>query len=83
MNANISVHEAQTNKDPDSPLVFSMEGFPDQPPSPLIPRFWAPGWNSEAAVNKYQEEVGGPLRGGNPGRPLIGPPEKPAATIFH
>jgi NADH-quinone oxidoreductase subunit G len=82
VSANISVHEAETNKDPDSPLVFSMEGFPGQPPSPLIPRFWAPGWNSEQAVNKFQEEVSGPLRGGNPGRPLIGPPENPQRAYF-
>ncbi len=82
INANISVHEAQTGKDPDSPLIFSMEGFPNQPPSPLIPRFWAPAWNSEQAVNKYQQEVGGPLRGGNPGRPLIGPPEEPQCRYF-
>lgn len=82
MNVNIDVHEPQTNKDPDSPLVFSMEGFPGQPPSPLIPRFWAPGWNSEAAVSKYQEQVGGPLRGGNPGRALIRPRENPRRAYF-
>ena len=33
-----------------------------------IPRFWAPGWNSVQALNKFQSEVGGPLRGGDPGR---------------
>lgn len=82
MNANISVHEPQTDQDPDSPLALSMEGFPNQPPSPLIPRFWSPGWNSVQAVNKYQEQVGGPLRGGNPGRLLIGPPEEPQRKYF-
>jgi len=82
VHANVSVHEPQPDKDPDSPLAFSMEGFPDQPPSPLIPRFWAPAWNSVQAVNKFQQEVSGPLRGGNPGRPLIGPPEHPRRTYF-
>lgn len=73
MHANVSVHEPSTPVDPDSPLSFSMEGYPDQPPASLIPRFWAPRWNSVQSVNKFQEEVGGPLRGGNPGRRLIEP----------
>ncbi|HYA32050.1 MAG TPA: hypothetical protein VED67_04760, partial [Thermodesulfovibrionales bacterium] len=33
----------------------------------------APGWNSVQAVNKFQSEVGGPLRGGDPGKRLIEP----------
>ena len=67
------VHEPQPPEDPDSPLAFSMEGYQGEPPPPLIPRFWAPGWNSVQAVNKFQSEVGGPLRGGDPGRRLIEP----------
>jgi NADH-quinone oxidoreductase subunit G len=39
----------------------------------LIPFFWAPGWNSIQAVNKFQSEVGGSLRGGDPGVRLIEP----------
>ena len=31
-------------------------------------RLWAPGWNSVQAITKFQEEIGGPLRGGDPGR---------------
>ncbi|HEY3269291.1 MAG TPA: NADH-quinone oxidoreductase subunit NuoG [Armatimonadota bacterium] len=73
ISANIDVHEPQPPDDPDAPLSFSMEGFQEQPPSPLIPRFWAPGWNSIQALNKYQEEIAGPLRGGDPGRRLIEP----------
>jgi hypothetical protein len=68
-----SVHEPQPPEDVDSPLAFSMEGYPGQPPAALIPRFWAPGWNSVQALNKFQSEVGGPLRGGDPGRRLIEP----------
>ena len=45
-------------------------------PSPLIPQFWTPGWNSVQALNKYQDEVGGPLCEENPGLRLI----EPAAT---
>ncbi|MBN2366907.1 MAG: NADH-quinone oxidoreductase subunit G, partial [Calditrichaeota bacterium] len=40
---------------------------------PLIPFFWAPGWNSDNAINKYQIEVGGPLHSGDPGLRLIEP----------
>jgi NADH-quinone oxidoreductase subunit G len=72
--ANISVHEPKPPEDPDSPLSFTMEGTPDQPPSPLIPFFWSPGWNSIQSVNKFQEEVAGPLRGGDPGVRLVEPP---------
>ncbi len=83
MSADIGVAERQPPVDDDSPLSFSMEGFQGEPPPPLIPRYWAPGWNSVQALNKFQEEVGGPLRGGNPGRRLIEPapgrPEQPPA----
>src|ERR1051325_6700300 len=73
MLAQLSVHEPKPPDDPDSPLSFSMEGYEGQPPSPLIPRFWSPGWNSIQSLNKFQEEVGGPLHGGDPGQRLIEP----------
>ncbi len=63
MTANVSVNEPPPPDDPDSPLAFSMEGAQKRPPAPLVPRFWTPGWNSAQAVHKFQEEVGGPLRG--------------------
>jgi NADH-quinone oxidoreductase subunit G len=50
-----------------------MEGYSGPPPPALIPRFWAPGWNSVQAVNKFQEEVGEQLAGGDPGVRLIEP----------
>ena len=75
MLANISVHEPKPPQDPDSPLSFSMEGYsaPAQPPPPLTPFFWTPGWNSIQSVNKFQSEIGGPLCGGDPGVRLIEP----------
>jgi NADH-quinone oxidoreductase subunit G len=73
MRAHISVHEPKQPEDPDSALAYSMEGYEGQPPGALNPRFWAPGWNSVQALNKFQDEVGGPLRGGDPGRRLIEP----------
>ncbi len=69
----INIHEPQPPEDADSPLSFSMEGYHGQPPPSLIPRFWAPHWNSVQAVNKYQEEVGALLRDGPVGMRLLEP----------
>ncbi len=68
MRANQSVHEIRQPQDVDSALTFSMEGYagPNEP-SALIPFAWAPGWNSPQAWNKFQDEVGGHLRQGDPG----------------
>ncbi len=71
--ADVTVHEPKPPADPDSPLAFSMEGYPQQPPSALITRFWAPGWNSVQSLNKFQSEVGGALTGGDPGVRLLEP----------
>ena len=73
IHADVDVSEPKPPDDPDSPLAFSMEGSERQPPAALIPRFWAPHWNSIQALNKFQEEVAGPLRGGNAGKRLIEP----------
>jgi NADH-quinone oxidoreductase subunit G len=82
MLANISVHEPKPPDDPDSALAFSMESGPEAAPSSLIPFFWAPGWNSIQAVNKFQSEVGGPLRGGDPGVRLIEPSQESVWKYF-
>jgi len=70
---NINISEPKTPEDPDSALSFSMEGTPDKPPAALIPFFWSPGWNSIQATNTYQEEPGGPLRGGDAGVRMFEP----------
>ena len=68
------MHEPRPPDDPDSPLAFSMEGYPLPPDSSaLIGRYWAPGWNSNQAINKFQIEAGGALRGGPVGCRLIQP----------
>ncbi|HEY1113594.1 MAG TPA: NADH-quinone oxidoreductase subunit NuoG [Chitinophagaceae bacterium] len=67
MLANLQVSEPRPPGDDDSPLSFTMEGYKGLAPSAAIPFFWSPGWNSVQAVTKYQEEPGGPLRGGDPG----------------
>jgi NADH-quinone oxidoreductase subunit G len=73
MLANVTVSEPKPFDDLDSPLAFSMEGFSGQPPPPLIPFFWAPGWNSIQSLNRFQEEIAGPLRGGDSGVRIISP----------
>lgn len=82
MLAHINVSEPKPPDDPDTALSFSMEGFKGEPPAPLLPRYWAPGWNSVQALNKFQDEVGGPLHGGDPGRRLIGPDQEGPVTYF-
>jgi len=79
MHAHISVFDVPPPADPDSPLAFTMEGYHGQPPAPLIPRFWAPGWNSIQSLNKFQQEVAGALRGGDPGVRLIEPGGRPGS----
>jgi NADH-quinone oxidoreductase subunit G len=73
MHAQKDVHEPRPPQDADSPLAFSMEGATGlaPEPAPLIPMFWYPSWNSPQAVNKFQDEIGGPLKGGDPGAHLF------------
>jgi len=86
MRANLSVHEPRAPQDKDSALAFSMEGFNgaqagDRPGS-LIPFAWAPGWNSPQSWNKFQDEVGGHLREGDPGVRLIEPAADAGADYY-
>ena len=67
MQADVNVSEPKPPVDTDSSLSFTMEGYRGLPPSSMIPFFWSPGWNSVQSINKYQQEVGGPLFGGDPG----------------
>jgi len=72
MYANIDVSESQVPEDPDSPMSFSMEGYRGRRiPTALRSWYWSPGWNSPQVLSKFQEEVGGALRGGDPGLRLI------------
>lgn len=80
--ANISVHEPKPPEDSYSALSFSMEGTLRMPPAALNPFYWSPGWNSIQATNFYQQEIAGPLRGGDPGIRLIEPAKKPDGRYF-
>ncbi|MCS4258271.1 NADH dehydrogenase subunit G [Pseudomonas protegens] len=72
MRANQSVHEPRTPQDPDTAFAYSMEGYSGSvEPRSQVPFAWSPGWNSPQAWNKFQDEVGGHLRAGDPGTRLI------------
>lgn len=71
---NVDVDEPKPPLDPDSPFTFSMEGYSGQVLPSLLPRTWAPGWNSwQQSTVKFQAEVNGPLAGGDPGWRLLEP----------
>ncbi|UTO05189.1 NADH-quinone oxidoreductase subunit NuoG [Moraxella sp. FZLJ2107] len=68
MRAPLSIHEPMQPKDLDTALTFSMEGYVGNQTNPAsIPFAWAAGWNSPQAWNKYQDKVGGKLKGGDVG----------------
>lgn len=60
MMANQTVHEAKATMDNNSNYNFSMEGGNVNNTS-IMPFTWAPGWNSNQSISKYQQQVGGPL----------------------
>ncbi|QAX81785.1 NADH-quinone oxidoreductase subunit NuoG [Candidatus Pseudomonas adelgestsugas] len=72
MHADISVHEPCIPQDQDTAFTFSMEGYSGSvEPRQQVPFAWSPGWNSPQAWNKFQDEVGGHIRSGDPGTRLI------------
>jgi NADH-quinone oxidoreductase subunit G len=80
MRANISVHEPKQREDEETPLAFSMEGLNRAQPGALLPWVWAPGWNSNQSVHKFQTHAGGPLKGGTAGVRLLQPGNGGAGT---
>ncbi|WP_313026020.1 NADH-quinone oxidoreductase subunit NuoG [Pseudomonas lopnurensis] len=74
MRANIAVSEPRQPQDNDSAFAYSMEGYAGSAENrQQIPFAWSPGWNSPQAWNKFQDEVGGHLRAGDPGVRLLAP----------
>jgi NADH-quinone oxidoreductase subunit G len=73
INAAVSVHEPKQHEDEESPLAYSMEGLNRSQPGALLPYVWAPGWNSNQSLHRFQAEVGGPLKGGTAGVRLLQP----------
>jgi NADH-quinone oxidoreductase subunit G len=71
MHAYQSAHETAPQQDRETPFAFSMEGSRLAVPAAWQPVIWAPGWNSTQAVNKFQTEIAGQLRGGELGARLL------------
>jgi NADH-quinone oxidoreductase subunit G len=71
MHADIKVSESSQPQDVETPFAFSMEGATAQVPPSVLPVIWAPGWNSNQAVNKFQEQIGGHLSDGDVGIRLL------------
>ena len=83
MRAPLSVHEPKQPIDIDSALTFSMEGYVgNQTPSALVPFAWSAGWNSPQAWNKFQDNVGGHLKGGDSGVRLFDHLKKRPSRTF-
>lgn len=78
--ADIDVSERKQPLDEDSALAFTMEGSPVNPAAALIPQVWSPGWNSNEAINKFQAEIDGPLKGGDPGLRILDHQDTPPST---
>ena len=71
MNAGVNIHEPKTKIDEETPFSYSMEGSNRDQPGALVPYVWAPGWNSNQSVYKFQQEVGGAMAGGDAGVRLL------------
>lgn len=72
MQANINVHEPCVAQDNETMFAFSMEGSHGlQYPQQQVAFAWVPGWNSPQAWNRFQDEIGGHLRYGDPGILLL------------
>ncbi|GFZ83072.1 NADH-quinone oxidoreductase subunit G [Pseudohongiella nitratireducens] len=62
MRANKNVHEPKQEQDPDGIMSYSMEGVSPLKEARVFNTPWAPGWNSNQSVFKFQDEVGGHLK---------------------
>ena len=67
MKANVNVHEPKQAVDDESVMAFSMEGMPALKDSNILATTWAPRWNSNQAISKFQEEINGELKQGHVG----------------
>ncbi|NHN89766.1 NADH-quinone oxidoreductase subunit NuoG [Acetobacter conturbans] len=68
----ISVRDQPPPASPDTPFSSSMEGaYGPEMPGALVPTYQAPAWNSVQALNRFQFEIGGPMRGGPSGIRLL------------
>ncbi|MEC8357834.1 MAG: NADH-quinone oxidoreductase subunit NuoG [Pseudomonadota bacterium] len=71
MIANRNVHEPKQPVDNESVMAFSMEGMPAMKDASILGSTWAPSWNSNQSISKFQEEVNGELKQGHTGTLLL------------
>lgn len=71
MKANLNVHEPKQAVDAESHMAFSMEGIPAQKDALILGAAWAPQWNSNQAISKFQSEINGELKQGSTGARLL------------
>ena len=71
MRAHINVHEPKQEQDEDGILSYSMEGVPALKDASVFTSPWAPGWNSNQALFKFETVVGGPLKQASGGEHLV------------
>lgn len=61
MRAHINVHEPKQEQDEDGLMTYSMEGVPPTTDATIFNSPWAPGWNSNQALFKFQKHTGAEL----------------------
>lgn len=71
MIANVNVHEPKQPVDKESVMSFSMEGISSQKDASVLASSWAPKWNSNQSISKFQDEVNGELKQGHVGCLII------------
>jgi len=71
MKANLNVSEPKQPVDNESPMSFSMEGIPSQKDASILGAAWAPQWNSNQAISKFQDEINGELKQSHVGTHLL------------
>jgi NADH-quinone oxidoreductase subunit G len=71
MRAHLNVHEPKQELDGEGIMAYSMEGVPPLKDFTVFNSPWAPGWNSNQALFKFQDHTGGPLRSATHGERLL------------
>jgi NADH-quinone oxidoreductase subunit G len=71
MRAHLNVHEPKQEQDEDGIMAFSMEGVPPLKDAAVFSSPWAPGWNSNQSLFKFESSVGGPLKQASHGERLL------------
>ncbi len=71
LRAHLNVHEPKQEQDEDGILNYSMEGVPPLMDSAVFSSPWAPGWNSNQSLFKFQKHTGGALRQSSHGERLL------------